>query len=259
MKLGNNAVCETDLPFEDEYSLSATLHAPLGYVDGANTYQFVGSDPTTYVDPTGLARGYTHQEAVDYIRQSRDKIMRSIGKDKDCKAFLAAMAAIYTEMRRDGGPFKGAISSYGPGGIKPVFTDWVIKNDTQGILDPAVKGMNPGDRKQWEIDTANNDPFQIVIAAMRAIIDQWTGDDAGIQDQIDILATIYNIGPNKLSPHPGPKPGTNEVTIDGKKVNFAQFAKDFSNTDFFKEMKKWCEGCKSGATSQPATQPSGQK
>ena len=30
---------------------------PAGYINGANTYQFVGSDPVGYTDPTGTAAG----------------------------------------------------------------------------------------------------------------------------------------------------------------------------------------------------------
>jgi hypothetical protein len=55
MKLGNNAVCELNLPFDDEHSLAVTLQAPLGYVDGASLYQFVDSNPTALLDPEGTS------------------------------------------------------------------------------------------------------------------------------------------------------------------------------------------------------------
>jgi hypothetical protein len=72
-------------------------------------------------------------------------------------------------------------------------------------------------------------PESIISAAFDQFIAQWDAARerdskiADISGRIDVLATLYNLGPNRSSPKPSPRAGGSRLQPDGFNTPFHSF------------------------------------
>lgn len=66
---------------------------------------------------------------------------------------------------------------------------------------------------------------------LKQIQTQWKKSGFPIDERIDILATLYNIGFNNSKPNANPKSGGAEIEIEGVKYSFGKLAEEIYNSN----------------------------
>lgn len=272
-----NATASRTFRPENRLTRLGLLTEPAGYVDGQNLYEYVGSNPVKRLDPSGLAM--TDAEAKDWLTKNKDQFKSAASGD--CEAALAAMAAIYVELRRQGaigkmwevlngpggyiqnGTTPGATlgPSFGPGQIKMETAEWTVLNDKYGIFLNDFQGKASGQEFRAKVaDLVMNDPAKVATSMIRSMMDQWSDARAAnpsipdISNNPGILATLYNLGPNARQPHPTPGLGGTPNVL-GNGLNFGEEARNFADSQWAKDFLKEC-GCAPGEKSKlPQKQP----
>lgn len=243
------------------------LQEPAGYEDGPNLYEYLQSNTAVNLDPLGL-KVYTHEESIKYFDERKgemkDIVLAMNDSDRKApRAVVAAVSAIYVEMRRDAS-FKNLGASTGPGQIKYDFAQWAIDYDRWKQFN--MPGTRPDFKKKLTSDDVKyrdavykliqDDPIRIASVAMMRFIEQWSKQGHDISTRPEILATLYNLGPEKSVPKADPQSGGAVISYaDGTKGKFGDLAKQFYDSQYAQDLLRWLEQQQAAATTQPATRP----
>jgi hypothetical protein len=115
--------------------------------------------------------------------------------------------------------------------LKDTSSPYYLGKQYENMLDFA--SSSPDQERFERIVDEHDHTYTYLYTALyiREVEAQWGESGVPISARPDIIATLWNLGFNKSTPHKDPKSGGAVLDINGRKYSFGAFANDFYYSD----------------------------